>query len=40
MGTGASRTLGNRSRMNALAFNASASRAARTDPLFSFFITP
>jgi hypothetical protein len=38
MGTGASRTLGNSSRMKALAFSALASRAARIDPFFSLFI--
>jgi hypothetical protein len=40
MGTGASRTLGNRSRIKALVLSASASRAARIDPLFSIFIAP
>jgi hypothetical protein len=39
MGTGASRTLGKRSRMKALALSASASRAARIDPLVSIFIS-
>jgi hypothetical protein len=40
MGTGASRTLGNSSRIKALVFSASASRAARIDPLVSIFIAP
>ena len=40
MGTGASRTLGNRSRMKALALSASANLAAMIDPFFSIFIAP
>jgi hypothetical protein len=40
MGTGARRTLGNSSRIKALVFSTSASRAARIDPLVSIFIAP
>jgi hypothetical protein len=40
MGTGASRTLGKKSRMKALVLSASASRSARIVPLLLIFITP